>query len=49
MNSGYLSAIHTEEGFKVVIDKTKINYIRPSTVKKIIAKAILSNDSSYRN
>jgi hypothetical protein len=41
----WISAIHTEEGFKVVIDKTKTNYIRSSTVKKKMAMAVLSNDS----
>jgi len=38
-----------EEGFKVVIDITKPNYIRNSTVKEKMAIAVLSNDSSYRN
>jgi hypothetical protein len=38
-----------EEGFKIVIDITKTNYIRSSNVKEKMAIAVLSNDSSYRN
>jgi aspartate carbamoyltransferase regulatory subunit len=44
-----ISAIHMEECFNVVIDKTGTNYIRNSTVVEILAMAVLNNDSSYKH
>jgi hypothetical protein len=42
----WISAINTEEGFKVVIDKTEKNYIGCTTVMEILTMAVLSNYSS---